>query len=86
MLGTGKEKGWKVAQMAQVASSKVGKISILNKKLQFSALTNFKSLIQITGNSTERDVCNIIVSVKGDQCEYYPQASKKPSYATVHLQ
>jgi hypothetical protein len=62
-----REKGWKVAQMAQVASSRVSKINILNKKLQFSALTNFKSLIQITGKSTECNVCNIIISVRGDQ-------------------
>ena len=47
MLGRERRKGWKVAQMAQVASSRVSKINILNKEIQFSALTNFKSLIQI---------------------------------------
>jgi len=33
-------------------------------------------LIQITGNSTECDVRNIIISVQGDYCEYCLQASK----------
>jgi len=41
VLGREMGKGWKVAQMAQMASSRVGKINILNKKLSFSALTDF---------------------------------------------
>ena len=46
------------------------------KNFTFLHWTNLKSLIQMTGNSTDCDVCNIIISVRGDHCDYKPQAPK----------
>jgi hypothetical protein len=77
---------WDRSQQQSLRGSKFGgQMSILNEKSDFLYSTNFKLLSEIWENSINN--CDfffkLIISVRGDHCDYWPQAPKNLAMALL---